>query len=184
VRLARVWRFHVIVLTAVAAAWVYIALRNTLDPGRHHQRLPGLVELVAGLAVVAAVTVFLMVKGRWGGVEIGADQIVVRRCWLPNRRFGWDEVQGYVRVHHYTGGNGSGASLKLTYLAVLLTTGYHVKTEGLATISGSMGTTSKTMMRLNDAESQLRELGLRYRSARHTSMAAWILHRGGQAGHS
>jgi len=171
-----VWRFHVITFGVIGAAWEYITIWNAIHAG-HHQRVPVPAQLAIVSAIVAAFVVYVSVKGRRGGIEVGPDHVIVHRCWLPDRRFGWHEVRGYVRVHHYTGGGNGAGRLRLTYLAILLQSGYHVKTEGLATVSGSVGLTNKTMMRLNDAESQLRELGLQFRSARHTSLLAWILRR-------
>ena len=178
VRLAQVWRLHVWVYGALGAALGYGAVWNAGHAGHRHQQVPIPAQLAAVFAILAAFVVYLVLKGHRGGIEVGPGHIVVRRCWLPNRQFSWDEVQGYVRVHHYTGGGAGAGRMKLTYLAVLLTSGYHVKTEGLATITGRWLMGSKTTMRLNDAESQLRELGLRYRSARHTSLLAWLLRRG------
>lgn len=167
---------------ALSAALEYITVWNAIHGGSHHQSVPVAAPLAVVSAVVATFIVYASLKGRAAGIEVTPDHIVVHRCWLPNRQFGWNEVSGYVRVHHCYAGNGNGSRLRLTYLAVLLESGYHVKTEGLATISGSVGMTNKTMMRLNDAESQLRELGLHYRSARHTSLAAWLFHRASHGG--
>lgn len=75
---------------------VYGMVLRAVHPG--HQRVPIAAQLAITAAIIVVVGGFVMLKGRRAGIELRPDGIIVRRCWLPNRRLSQDEVRGYAHV--------------------------------------------------------------------------------------
>ena len=173
VRLPHVWLQEVIVLAVAAVVLVYGIVLRAVHPG--HQRVPIPAQLAITAAIVVAVGGFLVLKGRRAGIEVGPDVITIRRCWLPDRQLSRDEVRGYQRVRQQLGVAGS---LQLTYIALTLTSGDHVKTLGTALMRGPSGRMSdKKELRLENAGKQLSQLGIRPDPAQRRSSLARIFRR-------
>jgi hypothetical protein len=120
-----------------------------IEVGRHLVRVPRvygfLLILLAGAAInphdpvagrvtcsvlVLADVAVLVVSWR-AGVEFDATGITVRRYSGRTSRVAWSDVQGFAQVK-----NGNGANNGV-FVAVVLTSGRRLKTQGLAGGSGS-----------------------------------------------
>jgi hypothetical protein len=173
VRLPPVWLREVIFLAVFAVAAVYGLVSRTAHPG--HQRVPIPAQLAIAAVIIVVVGGFVVLKGRRAGIEIRTDGIIIRRCWLPDRRLSRDEVRGYLLVHQRLGVAGS---IRLTYFALSLSSGSYAKTLGAAIMNMSPGRTSaKSRRRLENAAEQLRQLGIRHDPAKPVSSLAMAFRR-------